>query len=103
VGSSFQFLLPGWPADLVARVVDACKGRGVELKWFGAAEPHGYTSAYGHWRYANPPRLPGTDAVLAGLIDLRLPLTFSLEDCRLIATIIADEVTAVGPVRAAAE
>ncbi len=103
VGSSFQFLLQGWPAERVARLVEACKARGVELKWFGAAEPHGYTSAYGHWRYAAPPRLPATDAVLAGLIDLRLPLTFGLEDCRLIARIIAEEVTAAGPVRAAAE
>jgi dTDP-4-amino-4,6-dideoxygalactose transaminase len=103
VGSSFQFRLPGLSAEAVAGLVDACKARGVELKWFGAADPQGYTSAYTHWRYAAPGRLPKTDAVLAGLIDLRLPLTFSLADCGVIARIIAEEVMAVGPVRTAAE
>jgi len=32
---------------------------------------------------------------LAGLIDMRLPLTFSLFDCALIARIIRAEVSAV--------
>jgi len=41
------------------------------------------------------PRLPASDAVLAGLMDMRVPLTFSLEDCALIARIIRGEVSAV--------
>jgi hypothetical protein len=32
---------------------------------------------------------------LAGLLDMRLPLTFSLEDCALIARIIRDVVMQV--------
>jgi hypothetical protein len=76
-------------------VVGRCKARGVELKWFGAEEPQGFTSAYRHWRYAAPEPMPGTDRVLAGLLDMRLPLTFSLEDCALIARIIRAEVGAV--------
>jgi hypothetical protein len=39
--------------------------------------------------------------LLAGLIDMRLPLTFSVEDATLIAEIIRDEVQ--GAVRHAAE
>jgi hypothetical protein len=39
--------------------------------------------------------LPKSDRILAGLIDMRLPLTFSLEDCALIARIIRAEVGAV--------
>jgi hypothetical protein len=73
----------------------------VELKWFGAAEPVAFTSRYDSWRYAPAQRLPKTDAILAGLIDMRLPLTFSHEDATLIAEIIRDEVQ--GAVRHAAE
>ncbi|HCQ67276.1 MAG TPA: aminotransferase, partial [Rhodobacteraceae bacterium] len=91
----FQFLLLDWPAEKVRAMVDRAGARGVELKWFGGAEPTGFTSRYDSWRYAPSDRMPQTDRVLAGLIDLRLPLTFSLEDCALIARIIKAEVAAV--------
>lgn len=95
VGSSIQFLLRGWSGDDVQQVVARCAARGVELKWFGADEPHGFTSRYDHWAYAPGPQLPRTDAVLRGILDMRLPLTFSLDDCALIARIIRAEVSAV--------
>lgn len=94
VMSSFQFLLLDWAPDAVARVVAGCATRGVELKWFGAPEPTGFTSRYDSWRYAPSEPLPASDRVLAGLLDLRLPLTFSLGDCALIARIIGEEVEA---------
>jgi dTDP-4-amino-4,6-dideoxygalactose transaminase len=92
VGSSFQFRLPEWEPARVAAFVAACTARGVELKWFGAENPVAFTSRYAHWRYANPVPLPQTDRVLAGLIDMRLPLTFTPEDVALIARIIRAEV-----------
>ena len=92
VGSSFQFLLDEWNADAVQSVVNGCKDRGVELKWFGAAEPVAFTSKYDSWRYAKPTALPNTDRIMAGLIDLRVPLTFSITDCDCIARIIRSEV-----------
>jgi hypothetical protein len=92
MGSSFQFCLPDWEPARVGALVAACLARGVELKWFGAADPLGFTSRYAHWRYAEPVALPGTDRVLAGLIDMRLPLTFTPDDVALIARIIAEEV-----------
>jgi dTDP-4-amino-4,6-dideoxygalactose transaminase len=92
VGSSFQFLLPGWEPARVTALLAGAAARGVELKWFGAAEPQGFTSRYAHWRYAAPEPLPQTDRVLAGLIDMRLPLTFAVEDAVQIARIIGDEV-----------
>jgi dTDP-4-amino-4,6-dideoxygalactose transaminase len=95
VGSSIQILLEGWEADAVRQVVARCAARGVELKWFGAPEPVAFTSKYDQWHYADPTPLPATDAVLAGLLDMRLPLTFSVEDCRQIARIIRAEVSAV--------
>ncbi|MFV2001816.1 MAG: DegT/DnrJ/EryC1/StrS family aminotransferase [Paracoccaceae bacterium] len=96
VGSSIQFLLPGWSGADMARVVAKCAARGVELKWFGASEPVGFTSKYDSWRYADPAPMPQTEAVLSGLLDMRLPLTFSLDDCGVIASIICAEVAAVG-------
>ncbi len=95
VGSSIQFLLDGWDGTRVVEVIKRCAARGVELKWFGAADPVAFTSRYQHWCYAPSQDLPQTDAVLAGLIDMRLPLTFSTEDCALIARIIRAEVSAV--------
>ncbi|MEM6939846.1 MAG: DegT/DnrJ/EryC1/StrS family aminotransferase [Pseudomonadota bacterium] len=95
VGSSIQFLLQDWSAAAVEEVLSRCLARGVELKWFGAAEPVGFTSRYDSWRYVDAPPMPASDRVLAGIIDMRVPLTFSLEDCAMIARIIRAEVSAV--------
>lgn len=94
--SSFQFLLPDWSAARIGAFLTRCLARGVELKWFGAADPVAFTSRYQHWAYAEPQSLPQTDAILAGLIDMRLPLTFDLQDVALIARIIRAEVMAIG-------
>lgn len=99
VGSSFQFLLPGWEAARVVRFLAGAAARGVELKWFGAADPQGFTSRYAHWRYAAPEVLPQTDRVLAGLIDMRLPLTFAPGDVAQIARIVAEEVALAAAAR----
>ncbi|MFT4151395.1 MAG: DegT/DnrJ/EryC1/StrS family aminotransferase [Paracoccaceae bacterium] len=94
VGSSFQFLLPGWDPARIAMLLSRTAARGVELKWFGAPDPVAFTSRYDHWRYAAPQPLPQTDRILAGLIDMRLPLTFTPEDGAQIARIIRAEVLA---------
>ncbi len=91
VMSSFQFRLPDMGPDRLQHFIAANAARGVELKWFGADQPVGFTSRHDSWRYAPAQHLPQTDRVLAGLLDLRLPLTFSLSDCARIARIIADE------------
>lgn len=88
VGSSIQFLVPGIDGETARDFVARSRRRGVELKWFGATEPVGYTSRPDSWRYLEPQDLPKTGAILAGLFDMRLPLTFSLDDCRLIGEII---------------
>ena len=95
VGSSFQFLLLDWSEDEIRAVVSRCGARGVELKWFGAPEPVAFTSTYDHWKYAPSERMPASDRVLHGILDMRVPLTFSEEDCALIARIIRAEVSAV--------
>lgn len=90
VGSSIQFFLDDFSADQCEAFVALCRARGVELKWFGAPMAVGYTSTHHHWAYLPPQDLPRTDAILATLFDMRLPLTFSRDDCALIASIIAD-------------
>ncbi|WP_342075231.1 aminotransferase class I/II-fold pyridoxal phosphate-dependent enzyme [Yoonia sp. SS1-5] len=95
VASSFQFLLLDWSSRAIADVIARCAARGVELKWFGGAEPTGFTSRYDSWRYAPSAPMPAADRILAGIVDMRLPLTFSVDDCALIARIIKAEVGAV--------
>lgn len=92
VGSSIQFLLDGWNGASVQELLARCKARGVELKWFGNAEPVGFTSRYDSWRYVDAPAMPASNKVLAGIVDMRVPLTFTLEDCAQIARIIREEV-----------
>lgn len=94
VGSSFQLRLPGRDGAAITDLVARCAARGVELKWFGAPEPAGFTSRHDSWRYAGRQDLPKTDEVLATLLDLRLPLSFSEADVAQIARIIRQEVLA---------
>jgi hypothetical protein len=46
--------------------------------------------------------MPQSDRVLAGIVDMRLPLTFTQDDCAVIARIIRDEVSRVYQGQAAA-
>lgn len=89
VGSSVQFSLTGISLSQAETFIARCGQRGVEVKWFGRREPHGFTSSYRNWQYLpSIPELPASDQVLECLFDFRVPLTFTLEDCRLIAAII---------------
>lgn len=90
VGSSIQFLTKDLDEAGIKAFLAACSQRGVELKWFGAPEPAGYTSRHDSWRYATRQNLPKTDAVLSRLCDMRIPLTFSVDECRLIGELIAE-------------
>ncbi|MCT8161178.1 DegT/DnrJ/EryC1/StrS family aminotransferase [Pseudoruegeria sp. SHC-113] len=91
VASSIQFLLLDWPNPAIEAFLAACAARGVDLKWFGAAEPKAFTSRYDSWRYAPSAPMPKSDRILRAIIDMRLPLTFTLDDCALIARIIREE------------
>ncbi|WP_276562525.1 DegT/DnrJ/EryC1/StrS family aminotransferase [Hoeflea prorocentri] len=88
VGSSFQFLFPGVSAQSAQTLVSDALSLGVELKWFGAERPVGFTSRHQSWQYLEPAQLPQTDEILAGLFDMRIPLTFSVADCRHIGAIL---------------
>ena len=91
VGSSIQFTAAGMAVAAIPDFVAACSRRGVELKWFGAARPKGYTSRYDSWAYLRPQHLPRTLAVLEKTLDMRIPLTFDATDCGVIAQILREE------------
>lgn len=92
VGSSIQFHVEGFSVDRIPEFIGNCQKRGVELKWFGAESPVAFTSRYDSWRYLGAlPELPKTLKALSTTCDMRIPLTFSEEDCRTVAEIIAEE------------
>ncbi len=99
VASSIQFSVPTLAADQILELVKICHARGIVIKWFGAKEPQDYTSRYDSWRYIEQkPYLPKTEKVLSSLLDMRIPLTFSQQDCELIADIIVEVVGEVAAV-----
>lgn len=92
VGSSIQFRVDSIARENIPAFIAACNARGVELKWFGEDEPKAYTSRYDSWRYIDDiPVLPMTLKILEKTLDMRVPLTFTAEDCDVIADIIEDE------------
>jgi len=91
VGSSIQFTIDGITRQQVMAFLDECGRRGVEIKWFGWAEPTGFTSSFDSWEYIEDmPELPATRKILDFMCDFRIPLTFSMDDCKTIAMIIGD-------------
>jgi len=93
VGSSIQFQPNNMPSVSIPDLVSNCAKRGVEIKWFGDDEPKAFTSRYDSWQYIEDmPELPKTKEVLSRTCDMRVPLTFDLDDCSLIAKIICEEV-----------
>ncbi len=89
VGSSIQFSLLNQDEEIIRKFLAACMDQGVELKWFGNKEPVGFTSAYESWKYFGElPTLANTKRILAVMCDMRIPLTFTEDDCKLILKII---------------
>jgi len=89
IGSSLQFRVPGLNKSGCTDFVKRCADLGVELKWFGDPTPVAFTSQHSSWHYVKAQALPQTDRILATLFDVRIPLTFSVEDCRHVGEIIA--------------
>jgi dTDP-4-amino-4,6-dideoxygalactose transaminase len=90
VGSSIQFRIPGISKSDAELFVKKNKELGVELKWFGNDDPSGFTSNHKSWKYVSRQRLNVSDKILSALFDLRLPLTFSIDDCKHISKIIIE-------------
>lgn len=99
--TSVQFSLLGFDDAEIAAVLDRCATRGLPIKWFGAGRQRGFTSAPRHWRYAGEQGpMAQTHAVLAGLCDIRTPLSLTDEDCDLAAEILREAIETVVSARA---
>ncbi len=89
VGSSMQFTLKNVTTTQAQTFLQRCGERGVQIKWFGAKEPVGFTSSWENWQYIrDSQKLPRTRKILDFMCDFRIPLTFSLDDCAVIARVI---------------
>ena len=89
MGSSLQFTLSGIDLPAVKAFIETCAERGVEIKWFGAEEPVGFTSSWESWQYIKSCQsLPRTRKTLDFMCDFRIPLTFTMEDCKTVAAVI---------------
>jgi len=89
VGSSFQFTLKAVAPAAMEAFLRTCAEKGLEIKWFGAADPRGFTSSWESWQFIDHPQsLPRTRTVLDGMCDFRIPLTFSIADCEIVANVI---------------
>ncbi|HEY5796583.1 MAG TPA: DegT/DnrJ/EryC1/StrS aminotransferase family protein [Bosea sp. (in: a-proteobacteria)] len=99
--TSVQFSLIGFEDSEIAAVLDRCTARGLPIKWFGAGRQRGFTSAPRHWRYAGEQgAMAQTHAILAGLCDIRTPLSLTDEDCDLAAEILREAIETVVSARA---
>lgn len=93
--TSIQFSLLGLSSAQIETALAHAKSRGVAIKWFGASEQIGFTSAPRHWRYAGEQgELARTHAVLATLCDIRTPVSLTDDECDLIATIVREAIDA---------
>lgn len=99
--TSVQFSLLGFDDSEIAAVLERCAARGLPIKWFGAGRQRGFTSAPRHWRYAGEQGpMAQTHAILAGLCDIRTPLSLTDEDCDLVADILREAIETVVSARA---
>lgn len=91
VGSSIQFCIPGIEGGDALTLLERWKHRGVDVKWFGRPVATGCTLSHQNWHYVARQDLLQTDRILSGLFDMRLPLSFSIEDCGVIGRILVEE------------
>lgn len=89
VASSIQFLVSGLEPKQLDDFQRRCDDRGVHLKWFGRDGAVGFTSTYRHWEYMESSAdLPQSSSILAGLFDMRIPLSLTDEDIEVISRIL---------------
>jgi dTDP-4-amino-4,6-dideoxygalactose transaminase len=94
--TSIQFSIPALSSSQIEAFLKIAKARGLPVKWFGAREQIGFTSAPHHWHYAGAQEdLAKTHAILASLMDIRTPVSLSDEECDLIAEIVRDSIDGV--------
>jgi dTDP-4-amino-4,6-dideoxygalactose transaminase len=82
--TSFQFIIDS--LDKIPTFIQTAKEYGLNIKWFGADQPIGFTSNSKHWGYLSPPS--SIHPSLQRLCDIRIPVTLTDEECHSLLEII---------------
>jgi len=92
VGDSLQFNLINFDSDNVNNFIESCAEKGVKIQIFGIEDN---ARDFRNWQYSfeKMPELENTAEIISCACDLRLPMTFTLEDIELIASIIKEVIT----------
>jgi len=87
VGDSFQFNVTGLTLNEIEDFRNRARKAGVELQIFGHSDNARY---FKNWQYSfeKTPELDKTEAIITAACDFRIPLTFTHEDIKQIATIL---------------
>ncbi|MGL4634474.1 MAG: DegT/DnrJ/EryC1/StrS family aminotransferase [Beijerinckiaceae bacterium] len=94
--TSVQFSIKGFDTEDMEQFLALTKASGLPIKWFGARQQIGFTSAPRHWNYAGAQgELEATHAVLSTLCDIRTPLALTDEECDLAAAIVREAIQSV--------
>jgi len=89
VGDSLQFNLLDMNAEQVAAFIKSCADKGVIIQVFGSNDN---ARDFRNWQYSfnKMPPMKNTADIISYACDLRLPITFTLEDVELIGAIIVE-------------
>jgi dTDP-4-amino-4,6-dideoxygalactose transaminase len=85
--TSIQFFCSHGEEEIIAALATA-ESLGLNIKWFGDSQPRGFTSNYHHWNYLSKQEMENTDAVMKGLLDIRLPSHLNEQQCKDILAIL---------------
>ncbi len=88
--TSLQFFIEGLEQAQIEAVIADSRAHGVPIKFFGGDVPTGFTSRAPHWEYVAPQPLPRSEAVLATLCDIRLPLGLSDAQADTLADVVLE-------------
>ena len=94
VGDSLQFNLVGFNKDSVNDFIERTDKKGVKIQVFGKEDN---ARDFRNWLYSfdEMPELTNTARIISYACDLRLPMTFTLDDIEVIGAIIKEVVSEV--------
>lgn len=82
--TSFQFIIDS--LEKIPPFIQSAKDHGLNIKWFGADQPIGFTSNSKHWGYLS--HSSSIHPSLQRLCDVRIPVTLTDEECHSLLKII---------------
>ena len=95
--TSIQFFMEGLTQTQIEAVIVDSTAHGVPIKFFGGDVPQGFTSRSPHWGYIEPQPTPRSEAILATLCDIRLPLGLSDTQANTLANVVVESLNEALP------